>query len=125
MKRMRLQVAVTFFILFVIASIISGIYNVVSMKNFFTLQVIEEGIFAAIVYLIYLWLSTRRNKLKAYICFVIFGILLLLLIVAFSHWGVDNILSSWNWKNSVMIVYYTISFRIAEEQGKELLEEEM
>lgn len=113
MKRMKLQIFVTLVMMFVVATVISGLYSVVAMKSsFITLSVIVDGILAMIAYLFYLWFHMTRYKWLAYA--IIFSIVLLVLLIAFSE-GV-NILSVWNWKATIMIVYYNISFQIARKQ---------
>ena len=58
-KRMELHITITFAIMFVVGVIINGLYSVISMKsNFFTFQVMAKGVIAALVYLVYVWIST-------------------------------------------------------------------
>lgn len=120
MKRMELQITITFAIMFVVGVIIRGLYSVISMKsNFFTFEVMAEGLIAALVYLGYVWMQTRKHKLLT-----ITGVSGMALFVFFSFEGVAGFFSDWNWSETVMCVYYVIAFQIAGYQGKKLLEED-
>lgn len=63
MKRMELKITLTFAIMFVVGVVISGIYSVVSNQSgFFTVEVMADGLFTALVYLGYVWINTRRHQ---------------------------------------------------------------
>ena len=123
MKRMELHITITFAIMFVVGVIINGLYSVISMKsNFFTFEVMAKGVIAALVYLVYVWISTRRHKLLA--CIGVIGIGLVVIFASFSSEGVVGTYSSWNWKETVMLICYVIAFQIAKYQSKKLIEED-
>ena len=114
MKRMRLQILVTLVTMFVVAFVISGFYSVETLKSsFITVTVVKDGIIAMLAYLFYLWLHMTRYKKLAYA--TIFLIFFILLLIAFSDWGV-NTLGGPSWKHIVMMVPYTISCQIARKQ---------
>lgn len=123
MKRMELKITLTFAIMFVVGVIINGLHSVISMdSNFFTFAVMANAMVAALVYLGYVWINTRRHKLLTLIG--VLGIGLMVLFASFSSDGVTGTFSSWNWKDTVMIVYYFIAYEIASRQGEKLLEED-
>ena len=123
MKRMELKITLTFAIMFVVGVVISGIYSVVSNQSgFFTVEVMADGLFTALVYLGYVWINTRRHQLLT--CLGVACIGFMFLFVLFSSEGVSGAFSGWNWKDTVMCVYYIVSYQIASYQGKKLLEED-
>ena len=123
MKRMELHITITFAIMFVVGVIINGLYSVISIKsNFFTFEVMTKGVIAALVYLGYVWINTRKHKLLADIGVI--GIALVYLFASFSSEGVVGTYSSWNWKETVMLICYVIAFQIANYQSKKLIEED-
>ena len=123
MKRMELHIALTFAIMFVVGVIINGIESVVSLQSsFITCAVLAKGLFAALTYLLCVWINTRRHPLLT--CIGIFGIVLMADFVAFSNVSVASISIGWNWKSIVMMIYYIIAGLIASYQGEKLLEED-
>ena len=123
MKRMESRIVITFAIMFVVGVCLSGLYSVISMQsNFFTFAVIAKGLIDALMYLIYVWMNSRRHKVLAYIGF--FGLGFVILFISFSSEGVAGTFSNWNWYNTVMCVEYSVAFLIAIYQGEKLLEED-
>lgn len=123
MKRMELKITLTFAIMFVVGVIISGIYSVISKQSgFFTFEVMADGLFTALVYLGYIWINTRRHQLLTYLG--VLGIAFMVLLAGFSSEGVSGVFNSWNWKNTIMCIYYFVAFQIASYQGSRLLEED-
>lgn len=87
MKRMELKITLTFAIMFVVGVVISGIYSVVSNQSgFFTVEVMADGLFTALVYLGYVWINTRRHQLL--VCLGVACIGFMFLFVLFSSEGV-------------------------------------
>lgn len=122
MKRMESKIALTFAIMFVVGFIINGIYSVITMgANFFTFEVMSDAIFAALFYLFYVWIYSRKHKLLTIMGVVCIG--LMLLFAEFSVEGVAGSLSGWNWKTTVMLIYYITASGIADYQANKLLEE--
>lgn len=123
MKRMELKITLTFVIMFVVGVIISGIDSVVSKQSgFFTFDVMTEGLITALVYLGYIWINTRRHQLLA--CIGVLGIGSMVIFAVFSSEGVSNAFSGWDWKATIMCIYYIVAYQIASYQGKKLLEED-
>lgn len=123
MKRMELKITLTFAIMFVVGVIISGIESVVSKQSvFFTFEVMADGLFTALVYLGYIWINTRRHQLLTYLG--VLGIGFMVMFAAFSSEGVSGAFSGWNWKDTIMCIYYIVVYQIASYQGKKLLEED-
>lgn len=120
MKRMELQITLTFAIIFVVIAIISGIESVSMQSSFLTFDVMADGLRVALAYLAYIWLTTRRHQLL--ICIGIAGILILW--VGYSSKGIAGTISNWNWKDMAICICYIISFQIGSYQGKKLLEED-
>lgn len=122
MKRMESKIALTFAIMFVVGFIINGIYSVITMEaNFFTFEVMSDAIFAALFYLFYVWIYSRKHKLLTIMGVVCIG--LMLLFAEFSVEGVAGSLSGWDWKTTVMLIYYITASGIADYQANKLLEE--
>lgn len=123
MKRMELHITIVFAIMFVVGVIINGLYSVISMKsNFFTFEVMAKGLMAALVYLGYVWMRTRKHQLLTMIG--VLGLCSMGLLISFSSEGVAGSFSDWNWSSTVMFVYYVIAFQIAGYQSEKLLEED-
>ena len=77
MKRMESKIALTFAIMFVVGFIINGIYSVITMEaNFFTFEVMADAIFAALFYLFYVWIYSRKHKLLTVMGVVCIGLML-------------------------------------------------
>lgn len=124
MKRMESKIALTYVIMFVLAVIINGIYSVVSSHSgFFTLEVIANGLFTALVYLAYIWINTRRHRVLTFIGVVSIGLLSFIFVVLFSEEFLGKF-SDWNWKSGIMVIYYIIASQISSYQSKKLLEED-
>ena len=122
MKRMESKIALTFAIMFVVGFIINGIYSVITMEaNFFTFEVMADAIFAALFYLFYVWIYSRKHKLLTVMGVVCIG--LMLLFAEFSVEGVAGSFSGWDWKSTVMIIYYITASFIADYQAQKLVEE--
>lgn len=123
MKRMELEISLTFAIMFVIGVIINGIYSVVVLaSSFFSFNVLANGLWGAMCFLLYIWINTRRYQLLTLLGLI--SIIVLLLFIFFSSEGVSGTFSGWNWKDTIDCVYYIIAYIIAIYQGEELLEED-
>lgn len=123
MKRMELKITLTFAIMFVVSFIINGIHSVITMEsNFFTFEVTANALIAAIVYLGYIWINSRRHQLLTLIG--VLAICFLVIFIEFSSEGVAGSFSGWDWKATVMCFYYIIAFQIAKYQGEKLIEED-
>ena len=123
MKRMELKITLTFAIMFVVGVIINGLYSVISLgESFFSFVVMASAMLSALFYLVYIWINTRRHKYIALLGLFCIG--LFVIFASYSSEGSAGAFSSWNWKDTVMIVYYVISYEIACWQGKKLLEED-
>lgn len=124
MKRMESRIAVTFAIMFVVGVIINGLYSVISMEeSFFSWEVMAKAMIAALFYLSYVWVNTRRHRILASVGWI--GIALLFMFSTFSSFeGGSVMFSSWSWADTVMIAYYCIAYVLAFHQAKELLVED-
>ena len=123
MKRMESKIALTFVIMFVAGVIINGLYSVISLgESFFSFNVMELAMFNALFYLGYIWLNTRRHKLLAHLG--LWSIVLFVIFVSCSSDGNAGAFSSWNWRDTILIIYFLVAYMIADYQGKKLLEED-
>ena len=122
MKRMESKIALTFAIMFVVGFIVNGLYSVISLgENFFSFGVMAKGMLTALMYLMYVWVYTRRHRTLAVMGVV--GIALMIMFAGFSSEGVANTFSGWVWKDTVMMVVYLAAAFIADHQADKLLEE--
>ncbi len=123
MKRMELKITLTFVIMLIVGIIINGIYNVITTNsNFFTCEVVAGGFLMALVYLGYIWISTRRHQLLIILGLVSFAIMITL--ISISSVGVAGTFSAWNWYWTIWCIYCSISCVIAKYHGKKLLQED-
>ena len=123
MKRMELEIALTFAVMLVISFVINGIYSVLAMNsNFVTFKVMAIALSDALFYLGFIWINTRRHQLLTAIG--VLAISFMCLFISFSSEGVAGLFNDWDWKAIVMFIYYMIAVLIATHQGKELLEED-
>ena len=115
MKKIGLRIALTFAVMFIIAFIIDGLYRSISLgESFFSLETAISAIVSASMYLMYLWISTRRYKLLTYLG--VAAIVFLIICFEFYSEGVVDVSIDWVWKDTVKMVYYAIAFVIAELQ---------
>ena len=123
MKKMEQKIALTFVIMFVVSLIINGIHSIITMEsNFITFEVMTTALIDAIAYLVYIWIISRRHRLLAFI-----GALAICLVVLFAYFssvGSSDLFSGWDWKGTVMCIYYMIAAIISVYQGEKLLEED-
>ena len=128
MKKMESKIALTFVIVFVVGIIINGLYNVISMNaSFFSFEVLVIAMLSALVYMLYIWIFTRRHKTLALIGVSSSGLLFLLLGCSFNDVALsfESIATSFGtWRDIVMIIYFAIVSFIAEYQAKKLLKED-
>lgn len=123
MKRMESKIALTFVIMFVVGFIVNGLYSVISLgENFFSFGVMTKGMFTALMYLMYVWIYTRRHRMLAVMGVV--GIVLMIMFGEFSSEGIANTFSVWVWKDTVMMIVYLAAAFIADYQADKLLEED-
>ena len=116
-KRMELQITMTFVIMFIVGVIIFGIHSIIQDSNFLNFEVMTEASLSALIYLIYIWIYTRKHQILASI-----GFLSVFLTVVFAYvaaTGETGILS-WNWYDVIMILYFVVASSIAKYQGKKL-----
>lgn len=124
MKRMELKISLTFAIMFAIGIIISGIYSVTAMdSSFFTWGVLAEALSYSLVFLMFIWLSTRRHPLLAGLGLLSIGVFLLAIVFYFDG-ASEAVYDGWNWKDTISGLYCIIAFIIASYQGNKLLKED-
>lgn len=122
MKRMESKIVLTFAIMFVVGFIINGLYSVISLgESFFSFGIMAKGMLTALMYLMYVWIYTRRHRTLAVMGVV--SIALMVMFAGFSSEGVANTFSGWVWKDTVMSVVYVVAAFIADHQVDKLLEE--
>lgn len=123
MKRMEMKIALTSLIMLVIGVVINGIYSVVSMNSsFFTFEVLASGFVSALFYLFYIWINTIRHKILAVIGITYFGLMFIFMSSSFEE--VASSFSNWNWRDTIMSIFFIASYQIASYQGNKLLEED-
>lgn len=122
MKRMESKIVLTFAIMFVVGFIVNGLYSVISLgESFFSFGIMAKGMLTALMYLMYVWVYTRRHRTLAVMGVV--SIALMVMFAGFSSEGVANTFSGWVWKDTVMTVVYVVAAFIADHQADKLLEE--
>lgn len=122
MKRMESKIALTFAIMFVVGFIVNGLYSVISLgESFFSFGVMAKGMMVALIYLMYVWIYTRRHRKLAVMG--VLGIAFMIMFAGFASEGVANTFSGWVWKDTVMTVVYLAEAFIADHQADKLLEE--
>lgn len=112
MKRMEKQIAITYAIMFVVGFIINWLYSVISMdSNFFNLEVASSAIWVAFIYLIYVWLFTRKSFPLAFI-----GLLSVILIAAINdipYYGIaTQIMQGFHWNTTILFICVSLSVLI-------------
>ena len=124
MKKIESQITLTFVIMFIVGFIVNGLLDVIYLgKNFFSFGVMSKAILTALIYLMYVWIYTRRYIKLVFLG--IFGICFMLMFAFFSLEGVT--FSDWVLKDTVTIivraVIYLFASFIAFDQAGKLLEE--
>lgn len=135
--KMETKITLTFMIMFVVSVIISGIQEVVVWgKNFFTLGMWTDALFCASIYLIYIWINTRKHKRLANLAFFVALILMLLFTITIGDGigvfsttsNTESVFSGFSILRTIFmvvkVVYFFVASRIAERQAEELLEED-
>lgn len=121
MKRMELQITLTFAIMLIVGIMINGFHSVISMNsNFFNSKVVIHGFLMAVFYLGYIWINTRRYQLLITlgVCICV----LILMLTVLSPEEVTVTFSSWNWYTTILCLYFIGAYRIANYQSKKILE---
>lgn len=134
--KMESKITLTFMIMFAISVIISGINSVVvEGKGFFTFQMWADAIFYAFVYLIYIWINTRKHKTLAwlglFVILTLIGIYFLTIAEAISVTSTATVTDTglvFSIDKFIIFVlrctYCFIAYGIARRQGEKLLEED-
>lgn len=123
MKRMELEITLTFIIMSIVGIIINGFYFGIAMNsNFLNFDAIAYGIAMALVYLVCIWIFTRRHQWLALLGFLSFCLMLML--IAFSSGGVAIFSNYSNWYYICLFIYFIITCQIAKYHGQKLLEED-
>lgn len=127
MKRMESKIALTFAIMFIVGVIINGIYMAIfdDLNPITVKEVLVLGLFMALLYIVFVWINTRRHQMLILIgvtCCALVAVLCLSSLVG----GAGVVFSSFsnNWKQCMIWgIYGIISSQIASYQGRKLLEE--
>ena len=123
MKRMELEITLTFIIMSIVGIIINGFcFGIAMNSNFLNFDAIAYGIAMALVYLVFIWIFTRRHQWLASLGF--FSFCLMLMLIAFSSCGVAILSNYSNWYYICLFIYFIITGQIAKYHGQKLLEED-
>ena len=126
MKRMKLGIAETSIILYIIGVVIEAHYNAISRGgSFLTLGVLENALAYAWFYLaaMYIWADIRmRDEIFAYLR-NLFIVQLILIVLSDTEVNAVNPESLFNWRNILLIAYMVITFLYAKHQAKMFMEE--
>lgn len=124
MKQTEKKISITFMMIFFVQLIIGGIYDKCIMNSKFISRLgIAVALAYAIVYLVFIWINTRRHKSLANLAFLAINILVILLanskgnlIEEFVEIGAFNII------NAVIVAFPIAALSL--KHAKELLEED-
>ena len=126
MKRMKLGIAETSIILYIIGVVIEAHYNAISRDGtFLTLGVLENALAYAWFYLasMYILADIRmRDEIFAYLRNM-FIVQLILIVLSDTEVKAVAPESLFNWRNILLITYMVITFLYAKHQAKMLSEE--
>lgn len=127
MKRMELQISLTFVIMCVVGIILSGIISVISGKTgFITNEVLVYGISAGLMYLGFIWIWASRHLFLALVSTIAIELVILQIILLCKNIaGVSVVFDAWNLlQNIVLAINCVIGILISKYQAKKLLEED-
>ena len=115
---MEENIAATFLIMLSIALIIMGICNIVMTGSYSIAERTEEAIALAMIYLLVIWMNTRRHKILAGISVMGIGMII------FLNGFVQGYTLNWQWGYIIIAAFVVMEFIVAMKQSGELLEEE-
>lgn len=124
MKKMEFEIFETSILVFVVGTLLGGIYSIVFGKgSFFSFEVIRGAIFAALYYLFGIWVNTRRHQLLT--CLGCLGVTLYMLLILCQSSENVNLLSELDWTKYILqFIAYMLLFFISAKQAARLLEED-
>lgn len=132
-KKMELKISLTFVIIFLIGSIISGLYCVIAIdSSFLSYGTISNGLFYALAFLYVVWNVKARHPILR-IVGIIGGLLYsYLVIMELTSLNIGNGIElglEWSWSRLILTLLLELPIillivRQGEVQGQELLQEE-
>lgn len=124
MKKMEFEIFETSILVFVVGTLLGGIYSIVFGKgSFFYLEVIMDAIFVTLFYLWCIWMNTRRHQLLTCLGSLLVT-LYILLTVCHMEENVD-LFGELDWKATILrVIAYMVLFWISVKQADELMEED-
>lgn len=124
MKKMEFEIFETSILVFVVGTLLGGLYSIVFGEgSFFSFEVIRWAIFAALYYLFGIWVNTRHYQLLT--CLGCLGVSLYMLLTICHAEENANLFSELDWKEFVFkFIVYMLLFFISVKQANRLMEEE-
>ena len=131
MKRMEIEISLTFVIIAIVSTIIFGCYSILFTSNkFITFNVLTNAFTVSMWYMIYIWAWTRRHKILAWLGIWGLGAMSTFFLLNFSSTvGISNSeiienIFSVDGEYAILMILYVISNFVAFAQSEELLEED-
>lgn len=118
MKKTESKITLTFVIFFVAGFILYGIYNSATLgRKFFSIDVLANAILVSLVYLLFVWLETRKHRQLAAL-----GIVAVCALVVFSTGSNDM---AWRWKDTILVIYMVAEYIVALYYARCLIKEDI